>query len=345
MTKFLSPTISCAASITRGMDFLHRVGATTDGFDKYGKLLICCFALIAATSSDPHLRQLAGSRARKLAHRWMRSHPRVPSDVSAQTVLGFILVRYALARIGFTEVPIDAELRVAASGFSAEAVLGFDPALEPPPHDLPYICECGLSNYRGRTFCKKCRRRLLIQNRYRVWMRALATTYVSERCGINFGSRYVDVFKWVPKMRPYPAGAGKDIERLRDAIYAVTHLVYTVNDYGSWRLAPDWLPFEFAFLKKNVHRAIKRNDPEILGELLDSLKAFGLRETHPLIDSGTKYLLRTQNEDGSWGDPAEENIRTRCHTTWTAIDGLRSYAWRRQPLSRFQAKTKLKVAR
>jgi squalene cyclase len=70
-----------------------------------------------------------------------------------------------------------------------------------------------------------------------------------------------------------------------------------------------------------------------LGELLDSLKAFGLPDNHPLIRRGTKYLLARQNPDGSWGDTDDENIRRRCHTTWTVIDGLRSYAWREERLS------------
>ena len=63
------------------------------------------------------------------------------------------------------------------------------------------------------------------------------------------------------------------------------------------------------------------------------LRAFGLSDTHSLIQRGTKYLLAEQNKDGSWGDPHEDNIRTRCHTTWTAIDGLRSYTWRRERVS------------
>jgi len=95
-------------------------------------------------------------------------------------------------------------------------------------------------------------------------------------------------------------------------------------------------------LQANVAGACERKDPEILGELLDSLKAFGLRATHPLIIRGTKYLLASQNEDGSWGDPNEENIRTRCHTTWTAIDGLRTYAWRGERLLRPAVKSMLR---
>jgi len=53
-------------------------------------------------------------------------------------------------------------------------------------------------------------------------------------------------------------------------------------------------------------------------------------------------LLAAQNEDGSWGDPEEKNIRTRCHTTWTAIDGLRAYAWRGVRLSQPEAKSMLR---
>jgi len=329
-------------SIKRGLDFIYRVAITTDCFDSYGNLLICCFALVGATSRDPSLRQLARSRAKKLAQRWGRAHPSVPPDASSDLVLDFVLVRYALSRIGLRDLALNAQMRTAAKRFSAQDLLGFNPVSEPPANDLSYACDCGLKNQRGRTFCKQCRRRLEIQSRYRVWMRALASTYVSGRCGILLGARYLDVLKWLPTMRPFPVCAGENVEFLRDAIYAVTHIVYTLNDYGTYRLRPSWLPREFAFLKANVASACERKDPELLGELLDSLKAFGLRASHPLIMRGTGYLVAEQNEDGSWGDPDEENIRTRCHTTWTAIDGLRTYAWRGERLSRPEVKSMLK---
>jgi hypothetical protein len=328
MTIAPSQITASQISIKRGLDFIYRVARTKDGFDSYGKLLLCCFALVGATSRDTSLRELAKSRARELARRWSRAHPIVPPQASAQLILDFILVRYALNRLGFRDASLTAKIRRAAARFSAQDLLGFNPLSEPPPSDLPYDCECGRENPRGRTFCKQCRKRLQIQSRYGVWMRALAATYVSGRCGINFGAGYLDVVKWLPTLRPYPKGAGADVEFLRDAIYAVTHTVYALNDYGAYRLSPRWLPEEFDFLKANMASACEREDPEILGELLDSLKAFGLRDTHPLLIRGTRYLLQAQNEDGSWGDPEEENIRTRCHTTWTAIDGLRDYAWR-----------------
>jgi hypothetical protein len=342
MTKAPDQVAARGASIKRGLEFIYRVANTPGGFDSYGSLLICCFALVGATSRDANLRQLARSRAEKLARRWGRAHPHVPVDAGSDLIPKFVLVRYALSRLGLRDAALNAEIRTAAKRFSAQDLLGFDPVSEPPANDLPYPCDCGMKNQRGRTFCKQCRRRLEIYSRYRVWMGALASTYVSERCGILFGARYLDVLKWLPAMRPYPVGADEDVEILRDAIYAVTHIVYSLNDYGTYRLRPGWLPQEFEFLKTNVAAACERKDPELLGELLDSLKAFGLRDSHPLIIRGTKYLLEAQNEDGSWGDPDEESIRRRCHTTWTAIDGLRNYAWRAERLSRPEVKTMLK---
>ena len=322
-----------AASIRRGLDFIWRVARTPQGFDTYGSLLTCCFALIGATSRDTSLRQLARSRALKLAQRWSRRHPIVPSETSVELLLDFVMVGYALSRIGVRDPALNAQIRAASQRFYVQDLLGFDPLSEPPANDLPYACDCGLKNQRGRRFCKQCKKRLKTQSRYRVWMEALANTYVAGRSGLLFGCRYQEVLEWLPAMRPYPVLADDDIDSLHDAIYAVTHVVYTLNDYGTYRLSRRWLPQEFAFLKANVASACERDDPEILGELLDSLKAFGLKTSHPLLKLGTDHLLLSQNEDGSWGDPKEEDISTRCHTTWTAIDGLRTYAWRGERLS------------
>ena len=233
MTKARDQISSSKTSIKRGLDFIYRNAGKPEGFDNYGSLLVCCFALIAATSRDASLRQLARSRAQKLARRWARLHPVVPPDATADLLLDFVFVSYALSRLGSRDVALNAQIRTAAKRFSAQDLLGFDPVSEPPANDLSFPCDCGRMNQRGRTFCKQCRRRLQIQSPYRVWMEALVKAYIGERCGILFGARYLDVLKWLPRMRPYPVAADVDEEFLRDAAYAVTHIVYTVNGYST----------------------------------------------------------------------------------------------------------------
>jgi squalene cyclase len=62
----------------------------------------------------------------------------------------------------------------------------------------------------------------------------------------------------------------------------------------------------------------------------------GLTDNDRLIRNGIEYLLATQNADGSWGDVAAESTYTRYHSTWTAIDGLRDYAWQHEKSSGFE---------
>lgn len=90
---------------------------------------------------------------------------------------------------------------------------------------------------------------------------------------------------------------------------------------------------EFAFLKANLREAVDFEDPDMVGEFVDTLKAFGLSDNHPTIRLVINYLLSRQNDDGSWDDMDEDDIFTRFHATWAAIDGLREYGWRGERLT------------
>jgi hypothetical protein len=173
-----------------------------------------------------------------------------------------------------------------------------------------------------------CRKRLEYFTRYAVWCDALMRTYAGEIYGVTASGRYADVLGWQPSMHPYRGREDGRNPDFYDAVYAVTHIVYTLNDYDLYQLSPRWLPAEFAFMKASVRDAIEMKDAEMLGEILDALKAFKLRDTHPLIREGMDYLLACQNADGSWGNPDDEWIYARYHPTWTAIDGLRDHRWR-----------------
>jgi len=154
---------------------------------------------------------------------------------------------------------------------------------------------------------------------------------MGERYGVKLGASYGDAIRWLPTMRPYPP-LSRGYDDFIWAVYAVTHVVYTLNGYSTYRLSPRWLPAEFEFLKDSLDDIIELQDTDAAGEVLDSLKSFGLSDRHPLIRRGVDFLLATQNADGSWGDVEAEDIYDRYHPTLTAVNGLRDYAWTKQAL-------------
>jgi hypothetical protein len=68
---------------------------------------------------------------------------------------------------------------------------------------------------------------------------------------------------------------------------------------------------------------IANDDPEMVGEGLDCLKAAGF-ENDPQVAKGIAYLISNQRQDGTWGDD-DDDAYTTYHAAWTAIDGMRDY--------------------
>ena len=320
-------------AIERGLAFVYRTACDRANFEAYGYDYLCCFHCIASTSKDLNLRRLARKMGQERALRWRREHSQVPATADADAIAYLVFGSYAADKLGIRDPGLKKQLREVAGRFSAEDYLAFNAATEAPPDDVPEECECCTDNPRGRKACRSCRKRLTMMSRYGVWLDALITSYMGERYGVRLGAGFADVIKWLPMMRPYPKYDDGNNPDFWWAIYAVTHVVYTLNDYSSYSLSPDCLPQEYAFLKRNLQYAIRMEDSETMGEFLDTLKSFGLSEDHPLIVKGVTYLLSQQNPDGSWGDSGVEDIYERYHPTWTAIDGLREYRRLGQRLS------------
>jgi hypothetical protein len=313
-------------AIRRGLDFIYDVARRPRHFAEYGSDLLSCFYFISHTSEEAWLRRSAREMGRERAHRWREINARIPAG--ADSVIDLVHGTLSATGLGVPDKAFDQKLREAVKRYTAREFLAFDPAAEAPPGDVPEQCDCGEWNVRGRKRCRECRRRLSMLSRYGTWYDALIRAYTCERFGAPAGARYTDVLKWLPSLRPYRGAEGGANPDFYDTVYAVTHVVYTLNDYSVLRLSPRWLPEEFAFLKSNLKEAIESEDPEMLGEFMDTLRAFGLEDSHPLIQRGIEYLLSRQNPDGSWGDVDAEGIYRRYHPTWTAIDGLREYRWR-----------------
>ena len=55
--------------------------------------------------------------------------------------------------------------------------------------------------------------------------------FAGDRYGVQLGASFKKIAQWLPRMRPYPAAGQVSESEYRPAVYAVTHVVYSFNDY------------------------------------------------------------------------------------------------------------------
>jgi hypothetical protein len=307
----------------RGLQLLRRLASRKSTFAKYSGHLLPAFHFIATTSRDAGLRRSALSAGRERARYWRQQWYARRRKLDAGAVLDAISAGYAAEQLGIPHRRIRRDLEAAIARYSPCELLGFDPVSETIPRNIPEDCECGVVNARGRRRCRACRRRLAPRSRYEVWYTALISVYFCERYGLHLPVSFADVMRLLPALRPYPRPRSR---YYRDAIYAVTHIVYTLNDYNRSRVPARLLRRERAFLKESLPWAIRQGEPDTVGEIIDSLAGCGLADTDPLMVRGRAFLLEQQRADGGWGDEHDEY--GRFHSVWTCIDGLRDYRWR-----------------
>lgn len=292
-----SPISSAAArraTINRALEFIYKTASDEAVLARYGHDMLWCFYSISHTARDSQLRESARRMGQELALRWLRTHRHVPADATATDIYHFVEGSYAADRLGLSAPRFKTELRRAAQRFTAKEYLGFDALHEPPPPENP--------------------------DRYDLWSGALITTFFGDAYGIQLGAHYRDVIKWLPRMRPYD---GHDESMDTDIFYAITHVIYTLNGYHERRISASLLPQEISFLRRQLDQAMEDDDPEMVGEALDCLKAAGFKND-PQVAKGTDYLISTQRDDGTWvGD--KDDVYTEYHSAWTGIDGLRNY--------------------
>jgi hypothetical protein len=318
-----------AQALQRGLRFIYRLACAPKNFADYGDDFLWCFYSLATTTADPWIRRQAWRMGQERARQWRHDFRRLPARANALDVGSWVFGSLGADSLNVRNERLKPALARAVAKFKPVDFLYFDPVKEPIPRDVPDDCEdCQTPNRRGRKRCRKCGAKLHMFNRYEVMIDAIVTAYSGERAGIPLGGSLADVIGKVAALRPYRGPCGGSHRGYLELVYAVTHVVYALNDYGLHRLRPAWLPHEFAFLKKHLRQSIADNDPETTGEFLDTLKAFGLTEADPVIRAGMDFVLSRQRPDGSWGEPEEGDCYTPYHATWTAIGGLMDYAFR-----------------
>lgn len=280
-------------AIDRGMGFLYAIASNDENLARYGSDLLWCFYSISHTSRDRRLRERAAQNGRELARRWRSLHPHVPKEANALEIYTLVLGAYSADRLGLADSQFKAELRAASLQFIAKDYLGFDVAHGPQLDD---------------------------PQRYDVFTDALIRSYFGDAYGVPLGAHHSNVIRWLPSLRPYD---GYDEATEFDIFYAISHVIYTSNGYHEHSIKASLLRQEFQFMRRKLTEAMANEDPEMVAEAVDCLKAGGF-ERDPQVLAGMNYLVSSQREDGAWaGD--DDDVYTQYHSAWASIDALRDY--------------------
>jgi hypothetical protein len=309
-------------AIERGLHYIYAITKVPRHFADYGPDFLWCFFSLADTATDPWLKANAMRMGRERARLWRRQNDTVPQHATADDIADLVFGCQAADALGIEGPTMRPLLERAAAKFGPVEFLKFDPAEGRIPRDI------------SDRACHNCRRPTLLTP-YELLLDALITTWSGEHFGVRLGADFADVAALIPTLRPYRGADDGSNKNFIDIAYCVTHIVYTLNDYGKYRLHPKWLPEEFEFLKANLDYVLAANDPETVGEFLDTLKSFGLTRNDPLIRKGMSFVLSRQHRDGSWGDidKTDPDPYTPYHSTWTAINGLMDYSFAEQRVS------------
>ncbi len=316
----------------RGLRFLEQVAENPDHFKAYGHDLMWAFYSLSEAASNKEFKREARAIGERMAKRWRVVYPKLPPNPNSDTVYFYLSGSLTADLLGASDPAMKRDIELTSRRYGPEDFLLFDPSYEPIPHDHPEDCQrCKSRNARGVKACRKCGAKLTSKDPFDILFDALITTYAGQRYGVPLGADLEDITRWIPAMRPYPRQSNASVT------YTITHIVYVLNDYSRYKLKPEWLPQEFAYLKSHAQETINTKDPETLGEYIDSLQAFGIPDTDPVVKRGIDFLLEHQNADGSWGDLNEKDIYTRYHTTWTGIGGVMAYNWKGEGVTNAEA--------
>ncbi len=242
-------------AVLKGMQFIASACVQEDVLLYLGTSLLYSLGSLARTAADADLRTWARTLGRHAFRVWEQAclaHADPDdSDWVGEAVRGYA----AGTSLGLRRDSMRPYLRRAARKFDSTTMIGFDAHVGPPP----------------------CTQR----GAYRTWCVGLTSAWCGEGFGVPLGVRYGAVLRWLPRMRDYHLAWNGEPGTFEEVAYAVTHVVYTLNDYGRWLLDPRWLPTEYLFLRGALPVALELGNADLVGELLDSLRAFGVTDADP----------------------------------------------------------------
>jgi hypothetical protein len=317
--RFCWKPIARKKAVIKGLDRIFGMAQNDENFNLFGNDIIQCFYDVATVSGEP-LRRRALMYVEQLAHRWkhevMHRGWKQDTKPTPQEVIDAIIGMYCLERLGIhhqlkAEVVTFLNLSESEGGYTVKKYLQWDPFSEEPPRDLDDGQEGENTISQQRTMSN-----------------SLIHTFYANRVGVSFGAGYEQVFKWLPTLRPYKGPDQLVWQHYIDQCYLVTHIVFTLNNWGELQLDPELLPHEYYFVREHMAVQIKHRDVHLVGEFVECLRAFGAADTDPLVQKGMTFLMSSQHEDGSWDKGEETDEYTTYHATMVGVQSLLNHRYR-----------------
>jgi hypothetical protein len=281
----------------RGLAFLSDFALEGDCWSRCAPDVAYMFHHLATRSRQGDFTRRARALARRAASRWLEGHPRLPARTAVDdAIYGYAYGACTAKLVGLDTRALCRDLAARGRTIGAREMLGFDPERQAPPS-------------------------------FELWQYAMVGTHIAESAGMRLRWSVRDLAAWRSAMQPYPRPRRRLTRATESAFYAVTHLVYVLNDYNLYALPRGRFEAEAQLLRAVCAIGIDLDDVEAMGEAVDALLALGEPERDPLIARARQRILALQNRDGSWGSRADKPY-TRLHKTWVALDGLTRYGRR-----------------
>ena len=180
----------------------------------------------------------------QLAHRWKHGQLlrgwKIGATPTPDEVIQCSIGMYCMERVGVShdlKGEVSAFLAQNPPPFAAKDYLGWDPALG-PPRRFGHRDENGPISV------------------YRALSNALIYTFYAERVGLRLGCSYKDVFEHVDAFRPWCGPEDLSSRLYGDQCYLVTHVVFTLNNWGELMLDPNLCPHEYCFARNHLAHQI-----------------------------------------------------------------------------------------
>ena len=121
----------------------------------------------------------------------------------------------------------------------------------------------------------------------------------------------------------------EDITSIADDLYNITHVIFVICDYNSYKVPRIYFQREINYMLKFNSLVCSKyhNDPDLLSEIVYVLSLMDYPKKYDLIKKGWIKILDSQKEDGSWeaygidesGSVTDKNYNI-FHATWVAVD-------------------------